>query len=80
VSAETLRWFQSTRGAAGSWRMVASNTSVVTQDPPAQEVSRAGWAGFVGRYRLLPDGWTFTVELREGTLGATPRSSGRSSP
>jgi hypothetical protein len=56
------------RGAAGDWKMVASHTSVVTQDPPAQQVSRAGWTGFVGRYRLLPDGWTFTVELRGGTL------------
>jgi Domain of unknown function (DUF4440) len=56
------------RGAAGGWKMVASHTSVVTQDPPAQEVSRAGWPGFVGRYRLLPDGWTFTVELRDGAL------------
>lgn len=56
------------RRSAGSWKMVASHTSVVTQDPPAQEVSRAGWPGFVGRYRLLPDGWTFTVELRDGAL------------
>jgi ABC-type sugar transport system ATPase subunit len=45
--------------------MVASHLSVVTRDPPAQEVSKAGWAGLVGQYRLLPNGWTFTVELRE---------------
>jgi Domain of unknown function (DUF4440) len=50
------------------WRMVASHTSVVTRDPPAQEVSRAAWPGLAGRYRLLPDGWTFTVELRDGKL------------
>ena len=48
--------------------MVASHASVVTRDPPEQPVSTDGWAGFVGRYRLLPDGWTFTVELREGKL------------
>lgn len=40
------------------WRMVASHASVVTHDPPEQAVSAAGWPGFVGRYRLLPDdGW-----------------------
>ena len=50
------------------WKMVASHASVVTHDPPEQPVSTDGWAGFVGRYRLLPDGWTFTVELREGKL------------
>ena len=50
------------------WKMVASHASVVTRDPPEQPVSTDGWAGFVGRYRLLPDGWTFTVELREGKL------------
>lgn len=50
------------------WKMVASHTSVVTQDPPAQTVSNAGWAKFAGQYRLLPDGWTLTVELRDGKL------------
>ncbi len=56
------------RRVAPDWRMVASHTSVVTQDPPAQTVSRAGWPALVGRYRLLPEGWTFTVELRDGRL------------
>jgi uncharacterized protein DUF4440 len=58
------------------WRMVASHTSVVTQDPPAQKVSRAAWPGLVGRYRLLPDGWTFAVELRDGSLygGRDPKN------
>jgi uncharacterized protein DUF4440 len=51
-----------------SWKMVASHVSVVTQDPPAQEVSKDQWPGFVGSYRLLPDGWTLTVELRDGLL------------
>jgi hypothetical protein len=50
------------------WKMVASHLSVVTLDPPEQAVSGAAWAGFRGLYRLLPDGWTFTVELREGRL------------
>lgn len=50
------------------WRMVASHLSLVTQDPPEQEVSSAGWPGLVGSYRLLPNGWTFTVELRDGRL------------
>jgi Domain of unknown function (DUF4440) len=56
------------RRVGEEWKMVASHVSVVTQDPPAQEVSSAGWPGLVGSYRLLPDGWTFTVELREGRL------------
>ena len=56
------------RRAGEEWKLVASHVSVVTQDPPAQEVSAAGWPGLVGSYRLLPDGWTFTVELREGRL------------
>ncbi len=50
------------------WKMVASHFAVVTQDPPAQTVSSAGWSKFAGQYRLLPDGWTFTVELRDGKL------------
>lgn len=51
-----------------TWRMVGSHLSVVTRDPPAQEVPQSGWPGLVGTYRLLPDGWTFTVELRNGRL------------
>jgi hypothetical protein len=50
------------------WKMVASHSSVVTRDPPPQIVSNTGWPSFVGTYRLLPDGWIFTVELREGRL------------
>ena len=50
------------------WKMVASHVSVVTHDPPAQEVSKDQWPGFVGTYQLLPDGWTLTVELRDGLL------------
>lgn len=53
-----------------AWRMVASHLAVVTQDPPAQVVSKAGWPGLVGSYRLLPEGWTLTVELRDGQLFA----------
>jgi Domain of unknown function (DUF4440) len=56
------------RRDGASWKMVASHLSVVTTDPPAQDVSKAGWPGLVGQYRLLPDGWTFNVELRDGQL------------
>jgi Domain of unknown function (DUF4440) len=55
------------RDGAG-WKMMASHLSVVTRDPPAQPVSDAGWPGLVGTYRLMSDGWTFTVELRDGKL------------
>ncbi len=51
-----------------TWKMVASHCSVVTQDPPAQNVSKAGWPALAGSYRLLPNGWTLTVELRDGKL------------
>jgi len=51
-----------------AWRLVGSHFRVVTQDPPPQTVSSAGWPALVGTYRLLPDGWTFTVELRDGKL------------
>jgi hypothetical protein len=37
-----------------AWRMVASHLSVVTRDPPAQEVPQAGWPGLVGTYRCFP--------------------------
>jgi hypothetical protein len=50
------------------WKMVSSHVAVVTQDPPAQNVSRAAWPALVGTYQLAPDGWSFTVELRDGTL------------
>jgi ketosteroid isomerase-like protein len=53
-----------------TWKMVASHLSVVTRDPPAQVVSKAAWPALVGQYRLLPNGWTFTVELRDGELHA----------
>lgn len=50
------------------WKMVASHASVVTRDPPEQEVSTAGWPGLVGHYRLSPGSWELTVELRDGAL------------
>lgn len=50
------------------WKLVASHISVVTTDPPDQEVSSAGLPGFAGRYQLAPNGWIFTVELRDGKL------------
>ncbi len=49
-------------------KMVASHVSVVTSDPPAQPVPSDRWQGLVGRYRLLPDGWTFHVVMRDGKL------------
>src|SRR5262245_15801796 len=56
------------RRDGGGWKLVASHFAVVTQDPPAQQVSKAGWPGLVGTYRVAPEGWTFTVELRDGEL------------
>ena len=56
------------RRDGSGWKMVASHASVVTQDPPAQNVSTAGWPALAGSYRLLPNGWTMTVALRDGRL------------
>lgn len=56
------------RRDGSAWKMVASHASVVTQNPPAQAVSTAGWPAFAGSYRLLPNGWTFTVALKDGKL------------
>ncbi len=66
------------RARGRDWKMVASHLSVVTRDPPAQPVSTAEWPTLAGSYRLQPDGWTFEVELRNGTLyggraGSPPR-------
>jgi ketosteroid isomerase-like protein len=58
------------RRDGGGWKLAASHLSVVTRDPPAQEVSRADWPGLTGAYRLLPEGWTLLVELRDEGLVA----------
>ncbi len=62
------------RQDGAAWKLVSSHTSVVTADPPAQSVDRSRWGALVGDYQLLPDGWVFHVELRDGTLygGRTP--------
>jgi hypothetical protein len=56
------------RRTGRGWKMVSSHVSVMTADPPARPVAKDAWPGFVGTYQLLPDGWRFHVELREGTL------------
>ncbi len=56
------------RRDGATWNLVASHLSVVTRDPPAQDVSPASLQALVGKYRLLPDGWVFTVEVRDGRL------------
>jgi hypothetical protein len=51
-----------------TWKLVATHTSVVTADPPAQQVATDGWSRLAGTYKLLPDGWSFHVVLRDGQL------------
>jgi hypothetical protein len=51
-----------------TWRMVGSHVSIITRDPPAQNVATEAWPGFVGTYQLLPDGWKLYVVLRDGKL------------
>ena len=70
------------RREGADWKMLSSHVSVVTHDPPGQEVSKDQWPGFVGTYQLQPDGWTFTVELRDGLLygGRDPKKLRRMIP
>ena len=56
------------RRDGAQWKLVASQTAVVTADPPAQTVDRSRWRDLAGTYQLRPDGWTFHVELRDGAL------------
>lgn len=70
--ATRYRATDSFRRAGAGWKLVASHSSVVTRDPPAQRVTTSSWPSFAGTYRLLPGGWTLTVELRDGKLLAGP--------
>lgn len=55
--------------AGKTWKLVASHTSVITADPPAQPVAADAYAGLAGDYRLAGDNaWTFHVVLRDGKL------------
>ena len=54
--------------ACSQWTLIASHLSVITADPPAQEVSKETWARWAGEYRLQPAGWTLYVVLRDGNL------------
>jgi hypothetical protein len=58
------------RRTTAGWKLMASHVSVITADPPAQKVATASWPSFVGTYQLLPDGWKYTVVLRDGKLYA----------
>ena len=70
------------RRVGSTWKMVASHVSVVTTDPPAQNVTTDGWPGLVGTYQLLPNGWKFHVSLRDGQLygGTDPNALKRLIP
>lgn len=52
------------------WKLVSSHLSVVTADPPPQDVSRENWPELEGVYALMPDGWKLNVTLRDGELWA----------
>jgi hypothetical protein len=56
------------RHVGAEWKLVATHQSVVTADPPAQDVVKDGWSRFAGDYQLVPDGWIFHVVLRDGSL------------
>ncbi|UWZ82810.1 nuclear transport factor 2 family protein [Occallatibacter riparius] len=51
-----------------AWKMIASHQSLITSNPPTQEVSKANWPAFAGTYQLLPNGWVVHVVLRNGQL------------
>ncbi len=56
------------RKAGSEWKLIASHLSVVTADPPPQNVSKESWPDLVGDYKLLPQGWVFHVVMRDGDL------------
>jgi len=56
------------RRDGSEWKLIASHLSVVTADPPAQDVSKQTWPRLAGDYKLMPDGWTFHVVLQDGNL------------
>lgn len=56
------------RRVGAEWKMLASHTSDVTQDPPAQPIPSSALNGLVGTYRLQPNGWVFHVVVRDGKL------------
>ncbi|HEX6731708.1 MAG TPA: hypothetical protein VF074_16905, partial [Pyrinomonadaceae bacterium] len=56
------------RKSESGWKLIASHLSVAPSDPPAQDVSKDSWPGLVGIYKLMPNGWTFNVVLRNGEL------------
>ena len=58
------------RRAGTEWKLISSHLSVVTADPPAQDVSKESWPQLAGDYKLLPAGWVFHVVFRDGALFA----------
>jgi hypothetical protein len=57
------------RKVGKEWKLVASHTSVITADPPAQNVATDTWPGLVGKYQLAGENaWIFHVEMRDGKL------------
>jgi hypothetical protein len=58
------------RRVGADWKLMGAHTSVVTADPPPQTVATGSWPSFVGTYKLLPNGWTYFVQLKDGKLYA----------
>src|SRR5262245_46356146 len=56
------------RRDSSDWKLIASHLSIVTANPPSQAVSKETWPRLAGDYKLMPDGWTFHVVLRDGNL------------
>lgn len=64
---QTSTWLKE----AGDWKLVATQTIALRQDPPAVELPAALLQSYVGHYRLGPD-YTYTITIQDGRLyGAT---------
>ena len=63
----TATWLKET----GDWKLVATQTIALRQDPPAVELPAALIESYVGRYRAGLD-YTYTITAKDGRLyGAT---------
>ena len=56
------------RRESGHWRLIATQTNVRAQDPPAMAVDAKNLAAFAGTYTL--GSWRYFVDVRDGELVA----------
>ncbi len=60
------------RREGDTWKMVASHVAVVTQDPPAQDVSTADWPALAGFPTTGHSPWSCATDVRGGERPCDP--------